>query len=163
MRTFSQFGGTSSRNLYTLKQTYAYISVCVLWVFLDNLLIETLQFFDDQLDRKTSFIIYNTFWFCLIDFFFGLFVPIKHIFTSCRTLPVLWNRVETHHEERFFMSVRRLEPRRDFEMKEIAPRGIEFRSTREKIEGSRKLPTIPEEENKSPGRKERPVLVPIDC
>ena len=161
MRTFSQFGGTARRNLYTLGQTYIYFSVSVLWYFFENLFIEILQYFDNQLDRKTSFIIYNALWIFIIDFFFGLFVPIKHIITSYRNLPVLWNRIEVPHEKRFFTNVQRFEPRRDVELKEISSSSVEIRRIRSRVEGNENVLTAKDEERKIPQRRES--LVTIEC
>ena len=163
MRTFSQLGGTARRNLYTLGQTYIYFSVCVLWYFFENLFIETLQYFDDQLGRRKSFIIYNVLWIFIVDLFFGLFVPIKHIITSYRTLPVLWNKNEISHEKRFFTNVQRFEPRRDFELNENALNGEEIRRIKRRVEGKENLQTTRDDQKKIPSRREGPSLVNIEC
>ena len=71
---------------------------------------QTLKFLDDNIDRNTSFLIYNAIWIILVDLFFGIFVPIKHIIISYKTLPVLWNRMEVCPEKEFFTNMQRLEP-----------------------------------------------------
>ena len=168
MRTFSQYGGTSNRNLYTLRQTYTYYVVIVLWSFSDNVFIVVSHFFDKKMDGKTSFLIHNVLWLILIDFFFGILIPIKHIITSKNSLPVLWHSVAQSQEKRFFLSLRSIEPRRDVEsgreILSVPGTSKDTKTKTSKVEGNRKLVNTQDGLPISLAwRSKRQTLVPIEC
>ena len=101
-KTFSQFEGKYQRNLFTLIQTRRYLMVCVSLVFLDNFVIIMLELYRKELGKDTQFIIYNILWIVLSDIFFGVFVPLNHIFLSRRTLPELWSKYGIVETSKFY-------------------------------------------------------------
>ena len=109
---FSQFGGKYQRNLFTLIQTRRYLMVCVSLVFLENFVIIMLEVYRKELMKETQFIIYNILWIVLSDIFFGVYVPLKHIFLSRRTLPELWSEYGIVQTSRFYVSKQSFIPRR---------------------------------------------------
>ena len=90
MKTFSQFGGAYHRNLFTLSQTGYYFCIINILNILDNLLIVVFQQYEGHIDKQTQFIIHNLPWIVVCDLFFGIYIPIKHIFSSRDLLSSLW-------------------------------------------------------------------------
>ena len=111
-KTFSQFGGKYQRNLFTLIQTRRYLMVCVSLVFLDNFVIIMLEVYRKELMKETQFIIYNILWIVLSDIFFGVYVPLKHIFLSRRTLSELCSEYGIVQTSRFYVSKQSFIPKR---------------------------------------------------
>jgi hypothetical protein len=112
MKTFSQFGGTHQRNIFSAKQTSSYFFVCTLLVILDNALIILFQLYKEKLDKDNQFLIHNFIWVLTIEGFFGLYVPVKHIILSREFLPGLWWDNTTVQTNKFYVSKRSLSPRR---------------------------------------------------
>ena len=115
MRTFSQFGGTQHRNLFTLRDTGLYMTVILMLVPLDNLLIVLFQQNQSSIDKRTQFIIHNIPWILICDFFFGIYIPVKHFFSSKHLLPGLWWEIKQVKREKFYVSKPALTPRRDYQ------------------------------------------------
>ena len=113
MRTFSQFGGTHHRNIFTLKDTGIYMTVILLLAYLDNILIILFQ--QSSIDKRTQFIIHNIPWILVCDLLFGIYVPVKHFFSSKHLLPGLWWEIKQVKRERFYVGETALIPRRDYE------------------------------------------------
>ena len=115
MRTFSQFGGTHHRNLFTMQDTSLYMVVILMLVPLDNLFIVLFQQHQDSLDKTTQFIIHNIPWILVCDIFFGIYIPLKHFVTSGHLLPSLWWEGKKVKTCEFYVRQAVLEPRRDFQ------------------------------------------------
>ena len=112
MKTFSQFGGTHQRNIFSAKQTSSYFFVCTLFLILDNALIILFHLYREKLDKDNQFLIHNFIWILTIEGFFGLYVPVKHIILSREFLPGLWWDNTTVQTNKFYVSKRSLSPRR---------------------------------------------------
>ena len=115
MRTFSQFGGTKHRNLFTLRNTRLYMTVILLLVPLDNFLIVLFQQNEGIVDKRTQFIIHNIPWLLVCDLFFGIYIPLKHLFSSKHLLPGLWCEIKQAKREKFYVGQSVLTPRRDYQ------------------------------------------------
>ena len=115
MKTFSQFGGTHQRNVFTFQQTYLYLVVVMALVLLDNLFILILQRQEGKLDKRTQFIIHNFPWVVVCEIFVGIYIPIKHIFSSRHHMPSLWWESKEVNDSNFYVRKGSLIPRRDFE------------------------------------------------
>ena len=115
MRTFSQFGGTHHRNLFTLRNTRLYMTVILLLVPLDNILIVFFQQNQGIVDKRTQFIIHNIPWLLVCDFFFGIYIPVKHFFSSKHLLPGLWCEIKHVKREKFYVGKTAPTPRRDYQ------------------------------------------------
>ena len=115
MKTFSQFGGTYQRNLFTFQQTYLYLVVVMALILLDNLFILIFQRQEGKLDKRTQFIIHNFPWVVVCELFFGIYIPIKHIFSSRHHMPSLWWESKEVISGNFYVREDKLIPRRDFE------------------------------------------------
>ena len=164
MRTFSQYGGTYNRNLYTLNQTYIYFLVTIVWVFFDNVLVVVLQFMKSEIDENTCFLLHNAPWLVLIDLFFGIVVPIKHIINSRKSFPVLWQTRERCQKKSFFMSVTTIEPRRDFEPIKRTSEVKDIRNTIFRMEDKSRLETSQEDKLLLlPSTSRIQALAPIEC
>ena len=115
MKTLSQFGGTYHRNLFTFQQTHLYLVVILALILLDNLFIIIFQRYEGKLDKRTQFIIHNFPWVFVCEFFFGIYIPIKHIFSSRYHMPSLWWESKKANDSNFYVRKDKLIPRRDFE------------------------------------------------
>ena len=113
METFSQFGGNQNRNLFTAQQTSSYLKIMTLILILDNGLITCMQVYQEYLDRHTRFILHNILWVVSGELFFGVYIPLKHLFLSRNYLPGLWWE-ECQVQENFYVRQPKMSPRRSF-------------------------------------------------
>ena len=116
MGTFSQFGGKNRRNIFTAKETIYYFLFYTFIIFTDNASIVLFQLYRKHLDKNTQFIIHNSIWILTIEGFFGLYVPIKHIFVSRKTLPALWWEAKDSHITQFYVREQEMIPRENVKL-----------------------------------------------
>ena len=143
LSTFGQFGGAYNRNLFTASQNICYLLVCISLVFLDNGLILAFEYHYGQVEKHTQFIAHNFLWVAYIEFFFGLYVPLKHIIHSRECLPELWWESTTEESSQFYVRKYSIHPRRYSTMslsKTSDPRN--FRSFSNKVSKNDKSKTF---------------------
>ena len=111
-KTFSQFGGKHQRNMFTAAESSSYLLLVILLMDVDNGVIITFQFFGHLISKNTQFFIHNFIWVIVLDLFFGVYVPVKHIIQSRWKLPELWWDCETLQTSPFYVSTPPMSPRR---------------------------------------------------
>ena len=116
MKTFSQYLGKHQRNIFTAKETLYYFLFYTLTIFTDNASIILFQLNRDHLDKNTQFLIHNIIWVFSLEGFFGLYVPIKHIILSRKTLPSLWSECKAPQTTQFYIREQHISPRRDLKL-----------------------------------------------
>ena len=115
MRSCAQFGGKNHRNIMTMDETLKYFLQSMALLLLDNGMIIVFQFFSNKIDTKTRFIIHNIIWVFVINFYFSVYVPLKHIIHSQRTLPCLWLGRNFVTSPKFYVRNPEIVPRRDYD------------------------------------------------
>ena len=112
MNTVAQFGGKYQRNLLTAHQTWSYYSKFTAFIIADNALIVVFQIFRNKLDKEIQFIIHNMFWVLILNCFFSVYIPVKHLLLSKEDLPSLWSEVKHVKPSKFYVREYKLIPRR---------------------------------------------------
>ena len=112
MSTLSQCGGKHHRNIISAKQNSSYFHVMSLITVLDNALIIILQLYGEKMGKEAQFFIHNLISVFIVNVFFSLYVPWKHIIESRDCLPALWCNNTGKKDSIFYVRRPSLTPRR---------------------------------------------------
>ena len=67
------------------------------------------------MDKHFEFVIHNILWIFFFEGFFGVYVPLKHIFLSLTSLPSLWlDDRDKEQASGFYVRPPSMEPRREY-------------------------------------------------
>ena len=108
MRSFAQFGGSHQRNIFTLEHNWDYFVKFTAFTSADNSLTILFQFFRDQVGPVTRFFIQNFIWVLIINCFFSIYVPLKHLILSKEKLSSLWLNPESVTPSTFYVRKQKL-------------------------------------------------------
>ena len=82
------------------------------FIIADNALIVVFQIFRNKLDKEIQFIIHNILWVLILNCFFSVYIPVKHLLLSKEDLPSLWSEVKHVKPSKFYVREDKLIPRR---------------------------------------------------
>ena len=93
--TMACFGGKHRRNVFTMEEIGGYVTSLLVFQLSYNIMIVYFQFFSDSKNSHICFLIHNIFYFCCVDLYNSVFIPLKHLIL-CHT--TLWHSSQ-HKEE----------------------------------------------------------------
>ena len=82
---------------------------------LDNALIIILQLYGEKMGKEAQFFIHNLISVFIVNVFFSLYVPWKHIIESRDCLPALWWENTGKKDSKFYVRNHSLTPRRYYD------------------------------------------------
>ena len=113
-KNFAALGGDHQRNVITLSQTAWYLSYSFCFIAADNIIIIICEIYQKELSKETIFIIHNMLWVFVVDIFFGLYLPLKHLALTWNNMPSLWFKERNlSNASPFYIKEPELTPRRN--------------------------------------------------
>ena len=97
------FGGKHRRNVFTMKEIGGYVNSLLVFQLIYNVMIVYFQFFCERKTSHICFILHNIFYFCFVDLYISVVIPIKHLILCHKSLSYSTQQKETNTKTNFYV------------------------------------------------------------